>query len=290
VNYRILNLGAGVQSTTIALMMLEGTIPPCDVAIFADTQEEPSSVMRHLEWLTARCAPAFRIETRTAGKLGYDLVHGRGPRIGGSKERASRFASIPCFTKGEADKTEGITRRQCTAEYKLDVIERFIRREVIGLKPRQRLPKDAHVVQIIGLSADEPKRVLNTRARFADKSQWSPEFPLWDRYMTRQDCLVWLESRVPHKVPRSACVFCPYRHNDEWVSLKLHDPEGWQRAIEIDRAMRAPGTMANAQMDRPMFIHRSCVPLEQVDFKSPQIRGHQLSLGLNHDCVGMCGL
>lgn len=287
--YRILNLGAGVQSTTIALMMLEGIIPKCDVAIFADTQEEPASVMRHLEWLTAKCAPAFRIETRTAGKLGDDLIHGRN----------GRCASIPAFTilpehrDGEGNIREpsvGMTGRQCTQDYKLAVINRFIRSEVLGLQPRQRMPKDAHVTQIIGLSADEPKRVLNTRAAFAGKSQWTPEFPLWDRFLTRQDCLVWLESRVPHRVPRSACVFCPYRHNDEWVALKLHDPEGWARAVEIDNALRAPGTMANAQMDRPMFIHRSCVPLEQVNFTEPKPRGHQLSLSLNHDCVGMCGL
>lgn len=289
-NYRILNLGAGVQSTTISLMMLEGIIPPCDVAIFADTQEEPASVMRHLEWLTTKCAPAFRIEVRTAGKLGDDLITGKGPIAAGGVGRR-RCASIPAFTRGEEDDSKtGMTRRQCTAEYKLDVIERFIRREVIGMLPRQRIPKDVHVVQVIGLSADEPKRVLNTRAKFADRSQWSPEFPLWDRYMTRNDCLLWLESRVPHRVPRSACVFCPYRHNDEWVSLKVNDPDGWKRAVEIDRSLRSPGTLANTQMDQPLFIHRSCVPLDQVDFKTPKPRGHQMSLSLNHDCVGMCGL
>ena len=35
---RILSLGAGVQSSTIALMMKHGEIEPCDFAIFADTK------------------------------------------------------------------------------------------------------------------------------------------------------------------------------------------------------------------------------------------------------------
>jgi hypothetical protein len=272
-------------------MMHRGEIPPCDVAIFADTQEEPGSVMRHLEWLIREVAPSFRIEVRTAGKIGDDLVSGRGPRAAEGGIRNRRFASIPAFTKGEGDEKEGLTRRQCTAEYKLDVIERFIRREVLHLAPRQRMPRDTTVVQVIGLSADEPKRILNTRARFADRSNWQPEFPLWDRFMSRPDCVIWLQRYgVPHRVPRSACVICPYRTNDEWADLKAHDWDGWLRAVEVDRALRAPGTLANAQMNRPMFLHRSCVPLDEVEITQPEPRGHQLSLGMNQDCVGLCGL
>jgi hypothetical protein len=42
---RILSLGAGVQSTTLALMAAHGEIGPMpDCAIFADTQWEPRRV------------------------------------------------------------------------------------------------------------------------------------------------------------------------------------------------------------------------------------------------------
>ena len=49
---RILSLGAGVQSSTMALMAEEGEfgVKP-DAAIFADTGWEPSPVIEHLEWL-----------------------------------------------------------------------------------------------------------------------------------------------------------------------------------------------------------------------------------------------
>lgn len=44
-----LSLGAGVQSTTLALMFAHGEMPVrLDAAIFADTQCEPVSVYRHL--------------------------------------------------------------------------------------------------------------------------------------------------------------------------------------------------------------------------------------------------
>ena len=35
---RILSLGAGVQSSTLALMIARGQLPPIDGAIFADVQ------------------------------------------------------------------------------------------------------------------------------------------------------------------------------------------------------------------------------------------------------------
>ena len=82
--YRILNLGAGVQSTTLYLMFRAGLIvPQIDVAIFADTQEEPAAVYAHLAWLRSLDGPPIWV--RTAGKLGDDLQHGRTGR--------ARFAS-----------------------------------------------------------------------------------------------------------------------------------------------------------------------------------------------------
>jgi len=50
VKLRVLSLGAGVQSTTMALMAAHGEImsmPNC--AIFADTGWEPKAVYEHLE-------------------------------------------------------------------------------------------------------------------------------------------------------------------------------------------------------------------------------------------------
>ena len=48
----VISLGAGVQSTTLALMAAHGEIEPMpDAAIFADTGAEPPEVYEHLEWL-----------------------------------------------------------------------------------------------------------------------------------------------------------------------------------------------------------------------------------------------
>lgn len=37
----VISLGAGVQSSTMAIMAAKGDLPPVDVAIFADTGNEP---------------------------------------------------------------------------------------------------------------------------------------------------------------------------------------------------------------------------------------------------------
>ena len=48
---RVLSLGAGVQSSTVLLMMINGEIKPADVCIFADTGNEPKEVYEHLNRL-----------------------------------------------------------------------------------------------------------------------------------------------------------------------------------------------------------------------------------------------
>jgi hypothetical protein len=53
---RVLSLGAGVQFSTVALMMKHGEIEKADVMIFADTGAEPPSVYKYLGWLVAECA------------------------------------------------------------------------------------------------------------------------------------------------------------------------------------------------------------------------------------------
>jgi len=86
--------------------------------------------------------------------------------------------------------------------------------------------------------------------------------------------------------PKSSCVYCPYRRDAQWRDLRDNDPEGWQRALEVDRRLREP-----VQVERfrgELYAHRSCTPLDQVDLSTIEDRG-QLNLFLN-DCEGMCGV
>lgn len=289
--YHVLNLGAGVQSTALYLLAREPDAGfKIDLAVFADTGEEPASVYKHLDFLKSLGNPPIHV--RSAGKLGNDLIHGR-------NSSGHRFVSIPAFTAEDHTtrcpdgppqpaKKYGMVRRQCTAEYKVEVCERFIRRELLGLKPRQRVPKDVRVFQYFGISTDEAARAERAKKRFA-KIKWAiPVYPLIERGWSRQDCVRWLDGRLPHTVPRSACVFCPYKTNREWLHLKESDPDGWARAVEIDNALRREGSVANRKLEQKLYVHRTCIPLDMVDLGSqPRDTLHPMTTG---ECQGMCGL
>lgn len=284
--HHILSLGAGVQSTTLYLLSLDGEIQRFDYAIFADTQEEPQAVYDHLQWLQSLGGPP--IEVRTAGKLGDDLIREIHPSQSGPPKRhehhAHRCASIPAFTAVTEGQNIGIIQRQCTSEYKIEVIERWIRRELIGLEPKQRMPADVLVNQYMGFSVDEPGRAARARLRFKQVRWGEVHFPLFDLQMTRLDCVNYLRDRVPHEVPRSACVFCPFKNNREWRALRDNDPDGWQRALRVDAALRVDGTIANRGLEQKLYVHRSCRPLAEANL------GDDQPALFDMECEGGCGL
>lgn len=277
---RILNLGAGVQSTTLALMSKTGEVEPFDYAVFADTQAEPKSVYKHLEWLIGEVN--FPVIVRSRGDLRSNTMNG--VNVGGQV-----FMSIPAFT-GPEGKSLGVTRRQCTMEYKIRVIEAVIKREILQMQKYARLPKDVVISQSMGLSYDEPSRVAKVKAKHA-AARWSVNFPLFDMEMTRSDCVKWLKDYgVPHETPRSACTFCPYHSDAEWARMKAEDPESFADAVAVDAAIRDKATRDGSGSDL-LWIHRSCKPLDQVDFTKPAkgLPGQSL-FTFSAECEGMCGV
>lgn len=276
--YHILNLGAGVQSTALFLLAREPDARlRFDLCIFADTGEEPAAVYRHLDYLRSLGSP--EIWVRSAGRLGDDLIHGR-------NSTGQRFVSIPAFTKSAEGKV-GMVRRQCTAEYKIEVVNRAIRRELLGLKPRQHIPKDTTIHQYFGISTDEAARAERGKKRFEVVKHTVPVYPLIDMEWSRKGCVAYLRDRLPHEVPKSSCVFCPYRTNQSWRNLKQTDPDGWGRAVEIDTALRDKASVCNRGFRQELFVHRSCVPLEVIDFDA--LAPNTLDPMSTSECHGMCG-
>jgi hypothetical protein len=304
---RIQNNGLGIQSTVIWIMSHEGLIEPIEHSIFADTQEEPEAVYHHLKWLRTMAAPVPILHVATAGKLGDDLAneisdpHLKTP-FPYREHHRHRFASIPAFTAESHETREqltgcnrGITRRQCTKEYKIEVVERLIRYTILGLKPRQRIPKGTNIVQIFGISWDERGRAERIKRRFEEIPWARPEFPLIEQRMTRDDCIRFLHvgNRVPHETPRSACVFCPFKTASEWLKTKSN-PKEWARAVQIDHMLREPGKVVNRGLDQSLYLHRQCIPLEMVDLeaaaKKEAAKKHTPLFALMDCGEGMCGV
>jgi hypothetical protein len=263
----VLSLGAGVQSTTLALMAARGEIPAPDCAIFADTGWEPKAVYDHLDRLEAALPfPLYRV---SAGNI-RDSIVARRNTTGG------RFASVPWFTLDPTGK-KGMGRRQCTSEFKLKPIRQKLR-DLVGAVLRQRLPIDS-VNVLIGISTDEVSRMKPSRDRWI-KNVW----PLIDAGMSRRDCVRWLEERQ-WKAPKSACIGCPFHSNAMWRELRDLHPAEWADAVEVDRQLR----QGNARgMRAQEYMHAARVPLDKVDLSTSEDRG-QSNL-FNNECEGMCGV
>lgn len=263
---RILSLGAGVQSSTLALMIKHGEVPMVDAAIFADTGAEPRGVYTYLDWLESVLPfPVHRVQ-KDAG-----LLENIKQSVAGG-----RFAGAPFFTHGDR---EGRLRRQCTTEFKIDPIKRKVR-ELVGLSKGQRAPRrEILVTQYIGISWDEVQRMKPSTVPWI-----THEWPLIDRRMTRADCLRWIWDRGYPLPNKSSCTFCPYHDAAAWRDIKLHDPESWAQAVEVDRLIRN-GVRGTTQK---LYLHRSLRPLEDIDFRNAEDAG-QMSM-FTEECTGMCGV
>ena len=259
----VLSLGAGVQSTTMALMAAHGEITPMpDCAIFADTGWEPKEVYAQLERLE-KTLP-FPVHRVSHGNI-------REASLAGGSKYSGRFASVPWFVRNP-DGSDGIGRRQCTKEYKLHPIRRKIR-ELLGHKT----PK-AGASMWIGISTDEVLRLKPSQVQYI-VNRW----PLIEAKLNRNDCLRWLERHGYPLPQKSSCIGCPYHNNAQWRAIK-NDPEAWAEAVEVDAAIRQQPKFRGQQ-----FMHRSLVPLGEADLRSDDDKGGQLDL-FNNECEGMCGV
>lgn len=271
----IISLGAGVQSSTMALMAAHGEITPMpDCAIFADTGAEPKRVYEWLDWLETQLPfPVYRV------------MHGEGLlanvmmliKINGQKDRC---VSVPFFTDS---RRSGMVRRQCTREFKITPIEKKVR-ELCGLAKGERVKKgETLAVQYIGISTDEATRMKDCRTHWI-KHRW----PLIEQRMNRTDCLNWMREKGYPEPAKSSCTFCPYHDNRHWRNMKDNEPEAWDQAVMVDRHLRSGIAADSRDLTANLYLHRSLKPLEEVDLSTAEERG-QINM-FENECEGMCGV
>jgi hypothetical protein len=264
----ILSLGAGVQSSTLALMAARGEITPMpDCAIFADTGAEPRRIYEYLDYIEGLVPfPVHRV--MNADGL---LKNVEGAIAGG------RFAGAPFFTESDTGK-EGRLRRQCTREFKIDPILRKTR-ELLGVAKGERVGKAVRCTQWIGISTDEAQRMKDSM------EAWKVNrYPLIELNMSRRHCLEWMQRNGYQLPTKSSCTFCPYHDDALWRDMKMNDADSWAEALRIDEMIRG-GVRGTTQR---LYLHRSLKPLAEVDFRNASDVGQADLFG--EECEGMCGV
>ena len=252
---KILSFGAGMQSTALALMSCENSlslkkgqpmphpdVPIYDLVIFCDLGMEPSWVMDQVMFTQDACEQvkiSFKI---LDSPLHEDFMRNFGER---------RTVSIPWWTlRGDGHKAK--MPRNCTIDYKSEVIAKYVRWEVLGYRKGQRLrPEDrkAHEMHM-GFSYEEQKRCKeSTNPMFVN------HYPLVEMKLVRADNYAYIRDVWGLETRASACTFCPFHRNYFFRYLRENLPEEYAQLVMVDELLR--DKTPKPPMDSDLFISRS---------------------------------
>jgi len=262
--------GMGQQSAALYLMSCLGIFPRLDYSIMADTGAEKEGTYKYatnlVDWIKRNNGVKLIIDQ--SKNLYDDIMNNEG----------GRMASLPLFTSNG-----GKIIRQCTYEYKIEIINKVIRE----LQAKKKGQSFDPVNVWFGISFDEIHR-MNPPSRknvthvypftgyqMTDKKVSKID---WGKQMTRSQINKWMIEKGFEIPPKSSCIFCPFMKNTEWLSMKIETPKDFQKAVRIDHKIRN-----KAKLDNQNFIHRSLKPLEEVRFNQDQLE-------IEYDCMGYCGI
>ena len=261
-----------MQSTCLLLMCLRGEYARPDCAIFSDTGWEPRGVYEHLERLQRECKKeGLPLHVVSAGNIKEDTT-------AFIKNEKGRLAAPPFFT--DAGKGGAPLVRQCTKEYKINPIITKVR-SLVGVKPKVRVI-GKRVEQWFGISLDEAQRMKDSHLKWIQNV-----YPLVDMRMDRHNCQQWLTRNGWGETPKSACIGCPYHRNAMWRDMKINHPDEFADAVAFDHYVRSKGNYPRAR--GKVYLHRSLIPLDEVDFSNEEDRG-QMGFSFLDECEGMCGV
>jgi hypothetical protein len=210
-----------------------GDIEPVDLAIHADTTWERQSTYEFARtwspWLEEH-GVRVRVVTANDSHAESRVLN----KFGG--------VSIPAYTSSPADNVRGQLRRQCTYDWKIAPMRRYLRQ--LGVKQADFL---------LGITLDEWRRAKDADVKWI-KNIW----PLLDRKMTRGDCITWLKDHSLPVPDKSSCTFCPYHNKKAWEAMKRAGGDDWKQAVEVDRFIR------DKRPPYPLFVYSGRKPLENA--------------------------
>lgn len=243
---QIWSSGGGVQSTAIAILILQGKLPKPDAAFICDTGRETEETWDYLGRITNPALAVIGLQVER-------LIRTEMPAIFNSKGTMM----IPAFLTGNAKFSNF-----CSSHWKRDYLKRVCVER--GLVP---------AVNWVGISTDEMKRVRTARA-----NNWQLRYPLiFDYPMSRHECIRLIESYGWPKAPKSSCWMCPNRRDAQWIHLRDTRPDDFRKAIQFDLDLR--------RVKPDAFLHGSMVPLGEVTFAESKDEDHgQLVLCDSGEC------
>ncbi len=239
--------GGGVQTAAIAVLIHEGALPRPDLTVMADTGREATATWEYLDNVMRPYLAEVGVVVQIAPHALATVDLYRNDDL-----------LIPAFTE------EGKLPTFCSNEWKRRVILRWLRQQGV-----------VSCVVWLGISLDERER-----AKVSSEAWAAHEFPLVDRFISREGCLLLVEKAGLPRPPKSSCWMCPHRGDEQWRLLRDHYPEDWRKAVEVDEATRANDQKGG------VFLHKSRVPLAMADIDEKA--DGQLELFTSNCSSGYC--
>lgn len=247
----VFSFGGGVQSHAVLALAAQGVVQ-YDAFVFANVgnDSENPDTLTYIEQYTKPYCVDHGINfvevsrSRRAGMpttLKADAIRPE-----------TKSVVIPAYVEGE-----GQTNRGCTTDWKIAVVDRWIKQQKIG-----------HVIVGLGISTDEWQRVRGTDwsdgmvSAGGNKKQfgfWKKrEYPLMLLNISRSQCQrIISESGLPTP-PKSSCYFCPFKRRTEWIELRQTRPDLFEEAVNIEDALNSKG------LPRTYRLHQSRKPLREA--------------------------
>lgn len=248
---KVISLGWGVQSFTLAAMSALGEIEKVNFALHADTGYERAETYKFAKkWTSWLIEHGIEVKT----------VHHREIRGIENQMQNYRACMIPAYSSHFFRSKKGQLKRQCTSNWKI--------------KPMEKVMKGT-VELWLGISTDEALRMKpNKLTRITNR------WPLIELGMSRNDCVVWLKEHGLEVPTKSSCYFCPYHDSHSWRDIMAGEDR--EKVIAIDRAIRQVRSHKNVEL----YIHPSNKPIEKVNFNEINL---QMNLW-DEECTGICGV
>lgn len=239
-----------MQSTALALMSCENVkesnkhplVPIYDAVIFCDLGREPEWVYKQVDFIRVACEevgiPFYMLDTH----LYDDYINNFGER---------RVVSIPFWSIDENGK-KGKMMRNCTLDYKINAIQKFVRYELLGYKKYQRVKADdikAHEMHI-GFSLEEKSRCKDNPHKMFKNC-----FPLVELGVERKHNYAYIRDVWGLETKASACNICPFHRNYFFKHLRETNKNDYDEVVKFDQMLEEKQPLT--KIKSKLYISRS---------------------------------
>ncbi|KKL24500.1 hypothetical protein LCGC14_2414710 [marine sediment metagenome] len=190
--------GGGVDSTAIAMLIIEGKLPKPDLAWMVDVGWEKSSTWDHVTQVLRPRLKEVGVWLHVIKTTDYTdnkLLDAKG------------YVKIPAYRRVDGKVMKLSTR--CSGPWKVSVAKRWLREQ--GVEKCENW---------IGIATEESRRAKPSRDKW-----FGHRWPLIELGLTRGDCLYMVGQNGWPMPPRTSCVMCPQQTNSEWQRMAQHEPQ-----------------------------------------------------------------